>query len=56
MEVIQFTRVQRVQIHDQIPGHAVQTPDGKLQTTSEEQEQQQQPMEPHDSGTRQITS
>ena len=57
MEVTQFERVQPVQIfysnegieqiHDQIQGQVVQTPDGKLQTTSEEleQEQQQQPME-----------
>ena len=55
MEVTQFERVRPVQIsysnegieqiHDQIPGHTVQTPDGKLQTTSEDQEQEQQPME-----------
>ena len=57
MEGTQFERVQRVQIsylnegieqiHDQIPGQVVQTPDGKLQTMSEEKQhkQQQQPME-----------
>jgi len=33
------------QIHDQSPGQAVQTPDGQLETSSEEQVQQQQPME-----------
>ena len=57
MEVTKLERVQHVQIsysnegidqiHDQILGHEVQTPDGQLQTTSEEQEEeeQKQPME-----------
>ena len=55
MEVTQLVRFQGVpisdsnegieQIHDQIPGHAVQTTDSQLQTTFEELEQQQQPME-----------
>ena len=36
---------EKVQIHDQSPGQAVQTIDGQLQTSSEEQVQQQQPKE-----------